>query len=325
MVSIIFIPTYQSSCLDILDIKKIDHSRIINEGIDIISGKQSNNKNYNLLKLTDWFNSQPMIEFASLVETSITIKFKDGAYGVILDPRGFNGDNNYKANLGQIESNQDGKTALILNPAAYAYGNAQCRKIINILVKKGYNIKYFENQDVDLPLVRHNFTEEIIYMNTHAGYWDIDGDGNGDTVVIATGEYWTENTPDLYEFEYENQMIVRGIVGEKSFVAFTPAFIDYYYEPGNMSNSLVYMATCHATYDDSMANVFLDAGASVFVGWEGYTVFWTNSMTSVKAFRLLRLNLPIKLVCNIIRYGGLYNFLFRSKLIYFGDGNYKIS
>jgi hypothetical protein len=84
------------------------------------------------------------------------------------------------------------------------------------------------------------------------------------------------------------------------------------------------MATCHATYDDSMANAFLESGASVYMGWTQNTVFWTNSKTSVRAFRLLSLGLTVQQVCSLIRYGGFFNFVFQSKLTYFGDKEHKI-
>ncbi|EMR75279.1 hypothetical protein MBGDF03_01103, partial [Thermoplasmatales archaeon SCGC AB-540-F20] len=36
-------------------------------------------------ELEKWYNSHPMIEFASLVETTITIKFIDGSYTLLMD------------------------------------------------------------------------------------------------------------------------------------------------------------------------------------------------------------------------------------------------
>ena len=161
-------------------------------------------------------------------------------------------------------------------------------------------------------------------MNTHAGYWDLDGDNVSETVVISTGERWTNETPEKYKFEYENQMIVEGKVGDKSFVTFTPALIEYYYNTGDFPNSLIFMATCFASYDNSMAQVFLDKGVSAYIGWNQNTVFWTNSITSIRAFRLFSYGFSVKQVCNIIRSGGLINFFLQSKLTYYGDGDYRI-
>ena len=212
----------------------------------------------------------------------------------------------------------------MLNPSEYLYGNLHIKKIFDILIRSDYNIEYISNQDVDLDYIKNSLNAKIIYINTHAGFWDIDGDQQGDCVVIGTGEYWTDETEILYKFEYENKMIVEGIIGDQSFICFTPSFITYYYNYTDLPSSLIYMATCHASYDDSMANAFLNSGASAYMGWTQNTVFWTNSISSVKSIRLLNIGLTVKQTCNLIRYGGFVNILFRSKLTYFGDGNYKI-
>lgn len=220
--------------------------------------------------------------------------------------------------------NSEGNTALILNPSENIYGNRHCRIIINKLLKRGYNIVYLSNEAVNLTFIKSNLAEEIVYMNTHAGYWDLDGDNISDTVVISTGEHWTNETPQKYNFEYENQMIVEGRVGDKSFVAFTPALIQYYYNPEDFPDSLIYMATCYASYDNSMAQVFLEKGASAYIGWNQNTVFWTNGLSSVRAFRLFSYGFKVKQVCNLIRSGGIINFFLQSKLTYYGNGNYQI-
>jgi hypothetical protein len=215
-------------------------------------------------------------------------------------------------------------TAVVLNADEYLYGHRQCMKIITSLLKKDYTITYLANEAVDLSFVRHNLSRDIVYMNTHAGYFDIDGDHQSDAVVIATGEHWTNDTEQKYSFEYQNKMIVKGMVGDTSFIAFTPAFIDYYYEPEKFPDSLVFMATCYAAYDTSMAQAFLDAGASAYVGWSQDTIFWTNSWASVHALRLFAHGLTVQQVCTLIRSGGFYNWLFHSKLVYFGDGDHQI-
>ena len=218
----------------------------------------------------------------------------------------------------------DEKDAVVLNPSQYLYGRWHCQKIMDSLSSIGYNVMYRADEYVDLGYIENNLTAEIIYMNTHAGYWDIDGDGRADTVVIATGEKWSNETVDRYRFEYENKMIVRGMVGEICFVAFTPALIKYCYESVPMPGSLVYMATCHAAYDDSMAKSFLSSGASVYIGWSRNTFFWTNSLSSIVAFKLLCRGFTVERVCRIVGYGGICNFLFRSKLTYYGKGDFRI-
>jgi hypothetical protein len=204
------------------------------------------------------------------------------------------------------------------------YGHYQCQQIITTLLRQDYSIEYLANQAVDVSYIRHNLSADILYINTHAGYFDVDGDQQADAVVIATGELWTNETEQKYAYEYQNQLIVKGMVGDQGIVAFTPGFIEYYYTQDEFSDSLIFMATCYALYDTSMAQKFLDAGASVYMGWSQNTVFWTNSKTSVQTFRFLALGLTVHQVCRLIRSGGFYNWLFHSKLVYFGDGAHRI-
>jgi hypothetical protein len=335
IIIMIFIIIISSTYSQAISLEKkninIDKKEIINQGLlSLFKDDDTRNIKNNiflnslyLIRLEKWFNNHQNVEFASLIGSTITIKFLDGSYILLLDI--FSIPNikvdyisNYKSNIDR------GPTALILNPSEYLYGDFHCRRIIKILHTKGYNFFYIENKDVDLQYIKTELKAEIVYMNTHAGYWDIDGDNQGDSIVIATGEYWTNNTIKKYQFEYENQMIVEGMVGNKSFVAFTPNLIDYYYESEDFPNSLIYMATCHATYDDSMANAFLESGASAYMGWSRDTVSWINKITSVIAFRLFIKGFSIMQVCNLIRYGGFLNFLFKSKLVYFGNGNHII-
>jgi len=312
------------------NIENFNSSKIFYD--DII--KQGYKENNNLKDLKIWYNSHPQIKQASIVKDTLTIKFSDDSYILLLDAsNSLNKEidlscKKYDLSLPFLSSynpkKESGYSALLLNPSEYLYGNRHCKKIINTLLFKGYNIVYLSNEDVDLSFIRYNLTSEIIYMNTHAGYWDMDGDEVGDIVVIGIGEIWTNETEQKYQFEYENGLIVKGMVGDIGFVCFTPGFITTYYDPGDMPSSLIYMATCHATYDESMALAFLGSGASAYMGWTQNTVFWTNSKTSVKAFRLFSFGFKVKNVCRLIGYGGLFNFLFGSKLTYFGDENYKL-
>ena len=319
----------------------INHSKIIQNGIQTIVQQNKTEYKFDVIQiqsstlkeLEQWYNSHPYIKFASLVEGTITIKFIDESYTVLLDviPQKYSENIEDKKTIYNypeilFHSSEDRiKSALILNPSEYLYGNRHCKRIINTLHNSGYSIEYLINTDVDLSYIRNNLNAEIIYMNTHAGFWDLDGDHQGDVVVIATGEYWTNETEEIYNFEFENQMIVEGVVGNQSFIAFTPLFIEYYYQSNNLPESLVYMATCHATYDDSMANAFLESGAKAYLGWTRNTIYWTNSYISVIAFKLFSKGFTVRQVCLLIRHGGMINFFLRSKLTYYGNGRCRIA
>jgi hypothetical protein len=280
-----------------------------------------------LVELETWFNLHPFIEYASLIGSSRTVKFIDGSYVVLMDPlfekQRFIGD---MLNPSFHESYTGGtnKTAIILNPAESMYGHYQCQRIINTLLNLDYSIEYLANQAVDVTYIKNNLSADVIYMNTHAGYFDVDGDHQADAVVIATGELWTNETEQKYAYDYQNHLIVKGMVGNQGYVAFTPAFIKEYYTQKQFPGSLVFMATCYALYDSSMAQEFLDAGARVYMGWSQNTVFWTNSITSAQVFRFLSYGLMVQQVCRLIRSGGFYNWLFHSKLTYLGDGSYQL-
>jgi hypothetical protein len=302
---------------------------IILQGIHDVQSQCYTNQNPRsfLLSLEEWYNSHPSIQFASLVGPSITIRFIDGSSTILFDPlltkKSFT-ENLLSSVICVSAGNDSGGTAVILNVAEHMYGHRQCSNIMTTLLRHHYSIHYLANQAVNLSYIRYNLSADILYMNTHAGYFDVDGDHQADAVVIATGEHWTNETEQNYAFEYQNKYIVKGIVGDQGFIAFTPAFIDHYYAPGDLPESLVFMATCYAAYDESMAQEFIDAGADVYVGWSQNTMFWTNSRVSVDAFRLLASGFTVHQVCRLIGPGGFYNWLFHSKLIYYGDGEHRI-
>jgi hypothetical protein len=277
--------------------------------------------------LEDWFAAHPDVWWVRSTPPSMTLRFDDGAYLVILDVllSIAAAATEPQPQMPSLQTTAEGTgDALILNPCEYLYGSHHCTVIGRILGRQGYAVTSYANEAVDIPFLRQNLSASILYLNTHAGYWDIDGDGEADSVVVASGEHWTTATPEAYPYEYEHQLIVEGVVGPMSFVAITPGFIATFYPPGSLPDTLVYMATCSASHDASMAVPFLAAGASVYIGWSDVTVAWTNSWTSVAAFRMLSLHLPVDTVCLLVRYGGMYNRLFRSELTWFGDGSYRL-
>ena len=317
----------------------IHYDEIIGQGLRFFEEDQGN-QFWTMRTLEAWYTVHPLIEFASLIKNTLTIKFVDGTYTLLMNPSSSGIDDSIRKKAptfisASLSARYDsgpssakynnGQTALILNPVEYLYGDRVCQKIMNNLETVGYTVIYKTDDEIDLTYIEDNLSASIIYMNTHAGYWDINGDTTPDVVVIGTGEPWTDETAHRHQFEYDNNMIVRGQVGDHSFVAFTPTLIDHYYQPDEFPDSLIYMATCHATYDDSMAEAFLDTGARSYMGWTQNTVFWTNSVTSVWVFRLLCHGFTVNQVCRLIRSGGLLNFFFRSALTYYGDGSHRIT
>ncbi len=307
--------------------KVLDHNEIVTqiiatiEKIDIQDMQEPTT--YQTI-LADRLQAHPEITHTTMNHKSITVEFNDGYHLVILNPKIPKKTSSITTYINTPKTAAE-SSAILLNPFAWVYGNRQCRIINRILSSKDISSTYVENDAVDLRYIEHNLSSEILYMNTHAGYWEINGSTRTNSVVIATGELWTNQTPSKYHYEYTNNLIVEGVVGTTSYIAFTPTLIEQYYNTSAFNNSFVYMATCHALYDESMASVFLDKDARVYVSWTQDTVFWTNNLASIWTFRLLRLGLPIKNICNLIDSGGFYNWLFDSELTYVGDGEYTFS
>jgi len=296
-------------------------------GIEVVREQHQGGweKNDAACKLLAWYRAQPMVASVSMRESCLTVRFTDGSSAVLMNIMDSLDEERQDpiSVVPTVRLAGSGLTSLVLNPDQYAYGARSCREIMRILSRCGFSNTYEANSDVTLDLVRRNLTADVVVFNTHAGYWDIDGDGVADSVVIATGEPWTNQTTEQYAFDCQQGFIVEGVVGARAFIAFTPGFIQYYYND-SFPGSLVYMATCESAADDSMANAFLAEGAGAYVGWTSSTTSWTNRFTSVLAFRLLAHHLPVSAVCGLIRSGGLCNRWFHSILTYFGNGDYRL-
>jgi hypothetical protein len=144
-----------------------------------------------LTLLEAWLNANRFIEYASRIEASITVKFIDGSYTVLIDPFPLKIKSSRTPSMtSKLERYgiSNGSSAVLLNPEEYAYGHRQCQQIITILLRHDYQITYLANDAVTLSYLRFNLSADIVYMNTHAGFFDTDGDHQADAVVIATGE-----------------------------------------------------------------------------------------------------------------------------------------
>jgi hypothetical protein len=69
------------------------------------------------------------------------------------------------------------------NTADYMSGPRHYKNIIITLFRHKYSILYLANKAVDLSYVRNGLSVDIIYMITHAGYFEVDGDHQEDTMV----------------------------------------------------------------------------------------------------------------------------------------------
>ena len=101
-------------------------------------------------KLEQWLSGHPSVDFASFAENTITVRFVDGSYTLIIDPF-YSFHNIWESPIQSGDTDcsptstlQTYPTALVLNPTAYMYGTRHCRKITSLLQHRGYSIVYTE-------------------------------------------------------------------------------------------------------------------------------------------------------------------------------------
>ena len=315
---------------------QINYDMIIDRGMGLLRTRsfgrsietESEFKSYvnNLDALANWYGDQPDIAFATHIDTTITIKFVDGFYTMLFLNPGSVGEDIDMVNFDTIPGTS--KSAVILDGYNWQLGGGPVSTVESYLEGIGYEATVYRDEEVDISCIENELDGNgVIYNRGHGGFFDQDGDEVGDTVVLAIGEHWTDNTPELYPEEYENGWILRGGINDggetKYFVAFTPGLIKNIYGSGDFLGTFIYAESCLGTANDSMANAFLDNGAKVYIGWDKSVLVNTGDKSASKAFKLLCVEgYTAKEVCDEIGYGDFTNqILTGSKQTFFGDGS----
>ncbi len=338
--------------------KEMDYDKIIQKGqqqlekwkagrFETIQSKKELKEYESILtRLDKWYEKQPEVEFASLIDKTMTIRFIDGFYNVIfLDlPTHSLGelqkkqvfsapDSQINPSLEKIydcsSSSNKNKTAVVLNPSEWEplRGSYYCSEIVAYLKDAGYGtVIYRENSKVDIDFLKYNLSVNVTFNVGHGGHLDLDNDSFIDTTVLASGEEWSDGYDGLDEF-------IKGTIGGKSFVCYKPSFIKKHYNKSDSSSfpkdSLVFIAACYSLETKSMAKAFVDyAGAASYMGWKMDSVIapWSNRYFSAEAFRVLcRRGYTINKSCNHVKdLLALYGMTF-IKLDYYGYGELNIT
>ena len=85
-------------------------------------------------------------------------------------------------------------------------------------------------------------------------------------VVAVTGVLADDKNIETYKIDLALRRLVIAEVRGVNYLAITPSFINQY-TPNMLPNSLVYMGTCDSTYNESLAQTFINKGAGAFVGY----------------------------------------------------------
>jgi len=144
--------------------------------------------------------------------------------------------------------------------------NSQCPNYDITTIKEG-------NCSVDFFKTLHNYgivagvTHGETFYNGILSLWADKWKWNyiGGQVVLFTNTTLTDQNKALYEADIKNGRLA---VFPGGLIAVLPSFISYY--NSGFPNSLVYIASCRGTYNDSLANAFLNAGAKTFFGYSEY-------------------------------------------------------
>ena len=109
------------------------------------------------------------------------------------------------------------------------------------------------------------------------GHGGIDQDND---LLISTGEKYTT----LFGAYH----ILKDIMTEEAYyevdtedytISLNSSFFDDHYPEGSLEGTVIYWASCHGYENDSLANVFFDAGAEAFIGFDNtVSVFYSDCM-----------------------------------------------
>jgi hypothetical protein len=83
--------------------------------------------------------------------------------------------------------------------------------------------------------------------------------------IFLTGQKATVANKSAYEIDLKKGRLVI----DADFYAVLPSFISHYAST-KYPNSVVYLGSCRSTFNDSMANAFLNSGAKTYLGYSDY-------------------------------------------------------
>jgi len=235
---------------------------------------ESQNDPNALQKTIDYLKTQPNVDNAEVGgdDISIWIKYKSGIEGIILS--GLPISTSYRSNFltKSTKTTSTNQKAIILLPfdSVQDCEDKSVEAISTYLQQSGYssdNIERYRDEEVTVNLMTTLSDYNFIYMTTHGGVGPIVHD-----ISITTGEIADENVfaallTQLTNFEIQ-VVSISGVSGY--YWALNHKFFEHYTYQG-YPGSFVYINACNSFKNDSLADVFLNNGASVYLGWDNIT------------------------------------------------------
>jgi hypothetical protein len=301
------------------------NEKIIEEGLAEYNKLSKSYGRQNALKpLTDWFNRQPEVGSARLNGNDITVYFRDRTSVILLDLDIIAetlGSGLASATIGKPTEG----TAIITDALEWqGWSPASIiSPIIQDLTSAGYAVTYVKNEQADLRFIENNHNKGVIYHRGHGGVFE---DINGNKIVVLqTGERWVDKDgdgkPDGHEYEYGQGWIFKGGISHGGttyyFICYGPGLIENYYS--NLPYSLVYMTSCDGTYNPTMANAYLGAGAGAYVGWNNPVTVNHGNNWAKEDFHMFCINSYT--VQQVVDNTPRDSFPYFAKLTHYGDGS----
>ena len=238
-----------------------------------------------LQKTINYLKTQQNVDNAEVGEdgVSIWIEYKSGVEGIILTEPfrslgGFPASTSYRSNLPRGYAD---KNAIILLPfnSVPDYEDESVEVISTYLQQSGYTVPdTYCNEEVTVDLMKTLYNYDFIYMATHGATRSFPRD-----VSILTGQIADSNI--FYELwtYLINAEIQIGTAGGNSYFALSENFFTPYTYP----DSFVYMNACSSLKNDSLADAFLNNGASVYLGWDNTSFLTLGNIHNPQFFQEL--------------------------------------
>jgi hypothetical protein len=163
----------------------------------------------------------------------------------------------------------EGENAIVLAPFFDSFSPFDSSDLVAASLGRtcGSNVRVLKNQEVSAGELTTLFAQyTVIYIATHGGV-------SGDQVVFATGELDTYTTERTYELDLVmHRLTTATTLDLGTYLAVTPAFVNYYSSLNKFPNSLVYLDACDSLGENGHLNptlrdAFLQNGAAAYFGW----------------------------------------------------------
>lgn len=248
------------------EVKKIDESFQVNQEVPANKINEVIQKVYN--KSLEW-QKNGLVIFTEKNTNSVFIEFASGISYLYIpyqkDVDAVGSDVNVNIVTCQpfktwYENNRDEETARLDKEGT----DTAATKIAGTFSNYSFQ-KNLDDERVSLDEIKNFSSNQVILWHGHGGYSSSKGS------FVITGETLDEEKflldPGYYikNLKYtQDYLSGRVICTNYNQLAIGSAFVSKYV--GNMNNSFLYLAACESAQDDRLGNIFLDKGASAYIG-----------------------------------------------------------